>query len=409
MALDLKACMDAIAPYNFVNQKAFKDVLDILMEYMNENSKPSIDVDNTYIGENTAIDGELVKIYLDDIYTTLKKIQTDPNVTGALDAFIENYPKSAYVGLLTEKTNGLLTTENGYNLLFYSNDALSGDSGGDATGASNFYGLGTNKLKEYLYSAKAFKQRKGSVEALEYAYNIIRQSGIQPVGTTDAMTDTLFNVDYGTIEDPTKPFYFRITGSLIPALYENAVVPIAHPLGFGYEYVRLLKLAFLELDMVKEIKSNYDVKVVCDNGRIVHPVDPNTIIDIKKEYDDFGDFKATVYLTNNTKIVRDYNSTVVVMDNFDNVLIDYPDSCALYMKYDIRYESAITINETVDIYSDWGTEVLETFMETQFDITSECVNGPYNLATEDNDILVTEDELSELVVCFTEEFVPDLT
>lgn len=407
--MNIKACLDSVAPYDTIHQKLIQDMLDVFVQFINDKSKLTIDIENSYIGENAVIDDELVKIYLNDIYTILTSLENNQAVSNALDAFSANYPKSKYIALLTEMTNLLISTESEYNINFFSQANLESD--GDSTGTGGaLSSMGSEKLKEYLYTAKAFKQRKGTLSALKYGYNVVRQSGIQDVGTTDAVTDTLFDVQYGTDTNPNEPFYFRITGSLLPALYDNAVVPIAHPLGFGYEYLRLMKLAFSELDLVKEQQSNYDVKIVCDNGNYSYPINAIDIINITKVYDDFGDVRITVYLTEDAeiassfsstgyKIVRDYNSLVYLYDEFDNILIDYPDFCALYTLYDVKYISGIVETETIDIVETYPIEYVRVPTEPSFEIDVWCVGETYYITSEDDEVLITEQGDYTLITC----------
>ena len=405
--MDLKACLESVGPYNIMNQPVNKDTMDVIISYLETFNKIAIDVENTYIGENDIIDMELVKIYLNDIYTILSGIQSNPNITNALDALSANYPKAKYISLLTEITNLIISTENDFNISFYTEEANNAD--GQSLGGS-IANISSDTLKEYLYTAKAFKQRKGTLSALKYGYNIIRQSGVQEVGTTSAVNDTLFNVEYGTIENPSEPFYFRITGSLIPEVYENAVVPIVHPLGFGYDYIRLMKLSFLELGLVVEQQSNYDVKIVCDNGATIYPIPSTDIINVKKEYDDFGDVKITVYLIDTAtiavgqtssgyKIVRDFNSLVYLYDQYDNLLIDYPDYCALYTHYDIKYISGIIETETVDIIETYPIDILPEITESYFDIDVFCVGETYYIVTEGDANITTEQGDYNLITC----------
>lgn len=406
--MDIKACLEAIAPYDIINKKVNKDTLDIIIDFLNTKASSSIDVENSYIGESQIIDMELVKIYLNDIYTILSSIQQNPNIIRALDNLAENYPKAKLINLITETADGIISTESGYGISFFTEQDLNSADGDGSIGGS-IGSMSNETLKEYLYTAKAFKQRKGTLSALKYGYNIIRQSGVQEIGTTDAVTDTLFDIQYGTEENPNQPFYFRITGSLIPEVYENAVVPIVHPLGFGYEYVRLMKLAFLELDLVKEVQSNYDVKIICDNGAYQYNIDAEDIINIEKVYDDFGDVKITVFLKdtadiatgfNSTgyKIVRDYNSLVYLMDEFDEILIDYPDYCALFTNYDIKYISGIEETETVELHqTQWIEEVPTT--DKSFDIETWCIEETYFITTEAGDEIITEQLDYHLYAC----------
>jgi len=396
--MDIKSCLDSVAPYEIVNQKLIKDMIDIFVEFINEKANINVEIDNTYVGENKVIDMELVKIYLNDIYTILTSIQMNPDVIRALDKFAEYYPKAKYVSLLTETADNIISTESDFNLVFYSEADLDNDDTLFTDGLSE---LGTERLIEYLYTAKAFKQRKGTTSALKYGYNLIRQSGIQESGTTDAVTDTLFDVQFGTEENPNEPFYFRISGSLIPEVYENAVVPIVHPLGFGYDYVRLMKLVFLELGLVKEEQSNYNVRIVCNNGEYGYPINAQDIIFINKEYDDFGDVKITVALKDdaeiaqgyegtNFKIVRDYTSLVYLMDGFDNILVSYPEFCALFTDYDVKYISGINEQENIIIDYNLNTDIVPVPLEPYFGFDTWCLDETYIIVTEDEDFIISE-------------------
>jgi hypothetical protein len=138
---------------------------------------------------------------------------------------------------------------------------------------------------EYIYTAKEFKQKKGTVPAIEYAYNAIRGTGLQTIEVNTDLQDKVFSIKEGT-DTENIPFIFRVEGSLYKEVYENTVKPIVHPVGFGYLYSKLSSLFFDEFVNVYVTYPNTIVKVVCIVGNSLD-YSGFTVTNIKEEKDEF--------------------------------------------------------------------------------------------------------------------------
>jgi predicted transcriptional regulator len=78
MQNNIKEIFSAITPDNIKNIPVVRDQMDIFIEILEELSKESIDIRNAF--ENTRIKEELIKIYLDDLYTVFKQIQFNQSI-----------------------------------------------------------------------------------------------------------------------------------------------------------------------------------------------------------------------------------------------------------------------------------------------------------------------------------------
>lgn len=52
---------------------------------------------------------------------------------------------------------------------------------------------------------------------------------------------------------PCVPFTYKVEGSMLPELFENFVIPLAHPVGFSYLYDKLLRISFRDYFNVEYI------------------------------------------------------------------------------------------------------------------------------------------------------------
>lgn len=301
-----KELVNSLIPDEIKAKTVLYDTIQILLEYIEDNNNFSYDISKIFTADNPIIKDAMVTAYLENLKSAYEKALLDDNISQRL---IESYEQ---VGL--EYTPSVISN------------------------------ISTVLNEEYIYTAKEFKQKKGTIPAIEYAYNAIRGTGIQSINVNTDLQDRTFKVIEGTQTNPNEPFIFQVEGSLFKEVYENAVKPIVHPVGFGYFYSKLSTIYFDEFVNVKVTYPNAIVQVVCSVGGTTLDFSNFTVTNIIEEKDEFQHKRITVIFDNNTKLVREFDTTVSLQDLDGNILQDFPDYCALYLEYTPTITSTITDN-----------------------------------------------------------------
>lgn len=188
---NLQNIFDSITPDNIKDIPVIKDAMAIFIETLEELSKESIDIRNIF--ENEIIKEELVKIYLDDLYRVFKTLQFNQKVVEKIERL------NAAYGIEYYKVDVIL------NIAKYINE-------------------------EHFLTFKSYKEKKGTTDAIKYIYELV---GTKLLSQDNKMPFTL--TEY-------EPFVFDVSGNLPSELYEAVVRPLAHPLGFVYQYNQLVSL-----------------------------------------------------------------------------------------------------------------------------------------------------------------------
>lgn len=153
---------------------------------------------------------------------------------------------------------------------------------------------------EYLDAASSFKTKKGTRSGFFFVYDIINRAGIQAINA-----DEFFNLIEGTKEDATTPYEYTVETSLYKEVFNKTVVPLAHPVGFNWNFIRLLFLTMEDYFGLEQIKTLNDTTLTCygdNNGTIQQEEIVNS-----KIYGELKNFEVSVDQNKKEGIIIDYN------------------------------------------------------------------------------------------------------
>jgi len=184
-----------------------------------------------------------------------------------------------------------------------------------------------NKLQEvldssYINSNKDYKQKKGTAAAFYYIFDLVNKAQLQDVSEGDFL-----NVLEGTELDPNEPFSYRVESSIYKEVFDEAVKPLAHPLGFDYLFYKLVTAIFEDFYSV-EITKKVDVlthtSYNVENGAktVIDLLDGGEAIKYE-EYDVKGSKNVSILVQYQeeptlVQIVKDYENKVRFYD-FTNI------------------------------------------------------------------------------------------
>lgn len=311
MNYSLENIFSAITPDTIKNIPIVSDAMKIFVEVLNEYSSTSIEIRNI-LNDNSpeVIKNELVKIYLNDIYRVLYAVQNNKQISEKIDKYNAEYG-SEYI-----KRDILGTISNTLN-------------------------------SEHFVTTRSYKQKKGTVAGIRYIYDMIE----------NIITTTENKIDITVIEK--EPFNLKIEGSMMKELYDNVVRPLAHPLGFVYTYVTIVKLVLEDEFNLIHHYNNSVVEVRCLSGN----VDPYDKTIIKVTEDTISGRNVTRVYFDDNSYIEQWLNPIEINYYENNVLIKtYPSSnhCSLYLQYDYVLELAtkdeISFKETKSIDEDWYLE-----------------------------------------------------
>lgn len=313
MLKNIKGIFDSITPDNIKDIPVIKESMEIFLEVLEEKSSESKDIRSAF--QNELIKEELVKVYLDDLYSVLKAVQLNEQLLEAVD-----------------KNNN-----------FY------GENNGEVFKKDAIINISKYINEEHFLSFKSYKQTKGTTKAIEYIYLLI--SNI--VGSKSEHGNFV-------ISEGNNPFELNMEGGLPKEFYEYIIYPLAHPLGFIFNYVRLVELIledyFPELNILyktnvletrclfpdgtTKVKKFID-RTLSENEQAELSLDPDLeILEIKNYFEGTSRVRKII-LNNNTFFVQTTTSlgqTNVKLysgDDSNSTLINsFAGQCSIYMEYD---------------------------------------------------------------------------
>lgn len=314
MINNLHNIMSQWVPENVQSNKSVEDSIEIFSNFVQLVNPEAIDLSKLYSTSNKEIKAELVKIYLQNLQYSFEMATTDPTIKDK----IKSVYKALNLPVPDEKAN---------------------------------VGIADVISQEHLFCAKQFKQSKGLSSAIKYAYNILSQTDIQKVDKSGAIyTEQEFSIKEGTPSNPQELFMFTVEGALFKEIYENAIKPIVHPLGWGYIYYRIVPMFFVDYFNISIGYSDVVIEVRCSGNKITsfteEPVENiSEIVDGMRT-------KKIVQFKNGNFLIKDFNNSVTLYDADMVKIKAYPRSCVLYL----RYNTVITLTtyDYFDIQSEYN-------------------------------------------------------
>lgn len=289
----LKEIFNSITPENIKNIPLLKDAMEIFIETIEEKCSISQDVKNVFDPENRAFREEFIKIYLDDMHRYMEKAKTDQNILNKINHVNELYGQEVIKRDFID------------DLVIMFND-------------------------EHFVTSKAFKQKKGTKVGIEYIYNVV-ESLLDPEsgGSSDSF-----------VFKEKEPFDFQVEGSIPKEIYDGIVKPLAHPLGFTYVYLQIIKLVLHDYYQLQYSYVNSVVEVRCLNGNV--EAFTQTITDVFETYE--GARRLTrVTFDDGTYLEQYTNPILVTYFNADGTTNKvYSGHCSLYLSYDLVVELLTT-------------------------------------------------------------------
>lgn len=297
----------SILPSSALGTKVSKDIIDVVLEYIGDNFQEIYSSNTIYEYNNIMINEELLKIYLSDLYNVFYKSRLNQSINFEIDRIMMS------LGYSTDELNEL----------------------------RNRKLLGDIVNKEYLTSSKDYKQKKGTKYSIEYVYNMVKSSGLQPIGTNVLIDDLI-------LEEAEEEFSFKlIEGSIYPKLYNSIVVYAAHPVGFLYRYVRILRGDFVDYFSMNLTYNNINTKVIyiIDGVTYEDLYTDKTIIDIQKDND-----YVLITFSDGSYLFQYGLSDIKYYDEQDNILATYPNNATLTNEFELSAASYIhdDIEWTID-------------------------------------------------------------
>jgi len=313
----LKSIFEAITPENIKNIPIVQDAMDIFVALLEENSQLSTDIKKLYTIENDIIRVQLAKIFLKDLYENINKVDSNEQLYNRFKDFTpELREKYINVERLKDVTKNM--SEDDYLVI------------------------------------KNFKENKGTFDALNYMYSIVKKN----TDSTNYDEETFFEL----LEDELAPKYtFTLKGAVDKTLYQSVVAPIAQPLGFLLtEYINTVTVPIEDnfLFTYSFINKNLDVYDSTDN--LIESFDFKIISDVKVQT--AGNYIINqIYFDDGTFL--DYNVSLGTLfykqDNGENVaptiIKSYNNFGKVYLntEYDLRksyqYDNVLRVKAMINM------------------------------------------------------------
>ena len=195
---------------------------------------------------------------------------------------------------------------------------------------------------QYLNASKSFKTKKGTKSGFFFVYDIINRAGIQSINS-----DAFFNLIEGTRENPNTPYEYTVETSLYKEVFKKTIVPLAHPVGFKWNFIRLLFLTLEDYFGLELTKTLGKTLLTC-YGSSDTPINQIEIVD-SGIYGTVKNFFITENQDKQEQIIIDYNPLDGTDGNGIRLLKDYNGSVIKYDRQSIKEDQSTGEIQYLDI------------------------------------------------------------
>jgi hypothetical protein len=171
-----------------------KDFIDVMLEYIEDNNI-NFDITELLYNPNSVVKAELYKTYLQNLYDILLRAVSDQNIAERLNKTYINNGSVSQITLLKHILNQSKTDTNKAPIMAENGDYLNTSIQVIKAFNGDYINNVQNALTDdYLLTSKIFKQKKGTRAGIRYAYNVIRESGLQDVDVYKGYNDPTFEI-----------------------------------------------------------------------------------------------------------------------------------------------------------------------------------------------------------------------
>lgn len=221
MAKLTKSLAQSIVPDNLKEIELFKVVVDVFIEYMEENSKLTLDSTKFLDLDNEVVFEELLKIYARNFYEVVLKARNNLELIRKLTKIHKNFNVDFDPSRLNLELSKLINPET-------------------------------------LTLLKNFQQSKGTLRAIEYVFDIFNKIQFEE---EILQSDAVFEV-----KETGNLLEYSVETNMLKDIYETFIKPLTHPVGWKYVYARLIQLSFKEYFFVDEVYKINILQVYNSNG-----------------------------------------------------------------------------------------------------------------------------------------------
>lgn len=221
-SMNIQEIFEAITPENIKQIPLMASAMEIFIEMLEENCQVSIDVSKIWdnVANKSVVGGRESE---SEILVNAKN-----NVR---ELMLETYTNVLYTTLKAAQTNRSLYE------VFERDGITDSPLNGEVRDIID---------DEYFSSNKIFNEMVGTIRGLEYAYNLGQY-----------VESREFNNDL-VVTSP-SPFIYNLQGSIYHETFEAIVKPLAHPLGFVYNYQQITNIT---LNDQYGIKDKFDFSAI---------------------------------------------------------------------------------------------------------------------------------------------------
>ena len=220
---------------------------------------------------------------------------------------------------------------------------------------------------EYINSSTLYKTKKGTRAGFFFVYDMINKSGIQAINA-----DGLFRLIEGTPDNPNVPYEYRIETSLYREVFERTIIPLAHPVGFNWLFIRLLAVNFVDYFGLEEISHLQKTTLTC-YGLDQKSVSQKEIIE-SEIYGKLKSFNTSTDQHNNEKVVIDYYPIDGTEGDGLRLVREYNGEVTLYDRQSVKVLHNVDNNEYVGQIQYLEIEDIKLENDTQGNLTINMVD-----------------------------------
>ena len=327
---EIETSLDIVTPQTLKDNDTIQQLIELYFTNLRDQQEISEDpvnlLDANYLIEKAKETGsdvrydsaksELFKIHLDEIYKIFESIKDS-------DKIYEKYKEI-------------------YSTLDMPIDNLKVD-----------FNLDDEINNEYITAANSYKTKKGTKAGFFFVNDIINKVNIDPLNS-----DPYFQIEEGLDGDLSLPYAYTVKASLYKEVFQETILPLSHPVGFNWHFLRLLYLSLTDYFGLTETKTMTDLSLTCYSPENKEDITKQVLLKSSTDSSgvkritagDFGEVKtfyiakdqenreqviidfystrpypSNNYSQNGFRLLRDYDGRVVIYERQDEILYTHKD------------------------------------------------------------------------------------
>jgi len=221
---------------------------------------------------------------------------------------------------------------------------------------------------QYLKASSSFKSKKGTKAGFFFVYDIVNRAGIQALNN-----DAFFNL----IENKENPYEYKVETSMYKEVFKQTIVPLAHPVGFNWNFIRLISAGFTDYFGLEKKETLNSLILTCYgiNGNTITTQDLIT----SNIFGKVKDFNISINENKEEEVIIDFDSKTRLIKEFSGNILTYDREINNIEIYNIelinKQDGILKLNSDLNTYDYQEYSIInKEFIEIKYQIKNDKID-----------------------------------